>query len=169
MDAIDRWLDRAAIAPSSLDPGAADVVVLGELNHFVHEKSDFRLALAPRLLELGYDVWGEELGWSDGTRIDDYLRTRDEQIFERIALFGYRGDVRGDRDDAPTGIFRESLKAYPFALMMKMNQGKTKSANVQPVQYACISGGKTALQSPGLFTRIIAAIVIPRKTSSDSR
>jgi len=122
MDAIDRWLDRAAIAPSSLDPGAADVVVLGELNHFVHEKSDFRLALAPRLLQLGYDVWGEELGWSDGTRIDDYLRTRDEQIFESIALFGYRGDVRGDRDDAPTGIFRESLKAYPFALMRAEQQ-----------------------------------------------
>ena len=46
MDAIDHWLDRAVVAPQLLDPADADVVVLGEMNHFVHEKSDFRLALA---------------------------------------------------------------------------------------------------------------------------
>ncbi len=68
MDAIDRWLDDAELAPAPLDTHDADVVVLGEMNHFVNEKSDFRLALASPLVERGYDVWGEELGWSDGTR-----------------------------------------------------------------------------------------------------
>src|SRR3954469_312099 len=53
--------------------------------------------------------------------------------------------------------------------MMNTNQGNSRSANVHPDQYSCISGGKTADQSPGLLTRIIAAIVTPRKTSSDSR
>lgn len=67
MDAIDRWLDDAELAPAPLDTHDADVVVLGEMNHFVNEKSDFRLALASPLVERGYDVWGEELGWSDGT------------------------------------------------------------------------------------------------------
>jgi len=53
--------------------------------------------------------------------------------------------------------------------MMKMNQGNTTSAKVRPVQYACSSGANTVPQSPGLLTRIIAAMVTPRNTSSDSR
>jgi hypothetical protein len=52
--------------------------------------------------------------------------------------------------------------------MMKMKAGNTRSARVQPFQLACSSGGNTAVQSPGLFTRIIAATVAPRKASSDS-
>lgn len=117
MDAIERWFSRAVIAPESLDPGDADIALLGELNHFVHEKTDFRLEMASVLAGHGFDVFGEELGWSDGARINQYLRTRDPAAFDRIALFGYRGDARTDRDDSPRGVFKASLDAYPFALM----------------------------------------------------
>ncbi len=121
MDAIDHWLEHAVLAPEQLDPANADVEVLGEMNHFVHEKSDFRLALAPPLLARGFDVWGEELGWSDGTRIDEYMRARDESIFERISLFGFSGDARTDRDDSMRGVFG-AAPPYPFALMRAEQQ-----------------------------------------------
>src|SRR4028119_425971 len=46
-------------------------------------------------------------------------------------------------------------------------KGNTKSVGVQPCHSACSSGGYTCSQLPGLFTRIIEAIAIPRKTSRD--
>ena len=44
-------------------------------------------------------------------------------------------------------------------------KGKTKSVGVQPSQGGCRKGGKTWFQVPGVFTKIIRAIVIPRKAS----
>ena len=38
-------------------------------------------------------------------------------MFNSIALFGYRGAARTDRDDRMTGVFRDSPAAYPYALM----------------------------------------------------
>ena len=52
---------------------------------------------------------------------------------------------------------------------MKRKAGKIMSVGVAPCQAAWRSGGKTAEYVPGSVTRIIAAIVIPRMTSSDSR
>jgi erythromycin esterase-like protein len=117
LSALDAWLDHAAIEVSALNPDDADLVVLGELNHFVHEKSDFRIALANPLVAQGFGVFAEEIGWSDGARIDAYLRSRDEAILSRISLFGWRGDDRADRDDRLKGVFQRSLEAYPAALM----------------------------------------------------
>jgi hypothetical protein len=51
---------------------------------------------------------------------------------------------------------------------MKRKKGKMVSVYVQPFQSACSSGGYTADHVPGLFTRIIPAIVPPRRTSSES-
>jgi erythromycin esterase-like protein len=116
-DALDAWLDRALLEPGALDTGEAEVLVLGEFNHFVHEKTDFRIAMAQQASRLGFKVWAEELGWSDGRRLTQYFEARDEAVFDRLSLFGWRGDVRADRDDRPTGIFRASLEAYPFDLM----------------------------------------------------
>lgn len=124
-DAIDTWLNTAATplpldapdALAGLDLNGADVVFLGELNHFVHEKSDFRTLFARPLIARGYDAFAEELGWSDGLRLDRYFRTRDEAVFDRISLFGWRGDLRTDRDDGPPPVFRASADAYPTALM----------------------------------------------------
>ena len=116
-DALDAWLDRAVLEPGDLDPGRAEVLVLGEFNHFIHEKSDFRIAMAREARRLGFQVWTEELGWSDGRRLARYFETRDEAVFDRLSLFGWRGEARQDRDDRPTGIFRASLETYPFDLM----------------------------------------------------
>lgn len=121
-DAFDSWLRGAATGEAAwtiLAPriAAAEVAFLGELNHFVHEKSDFRLDCARRLAALGVDAYAEELSWSDGTRIARYLRTGELSIFDRIALFGFTGDQRTDRDDRPAGIFRAAFDAYPHALM----------------------------------------------------
>jgi len=116
-DALDVWLDRAVLEPGDLDAGDAEVLVLGEFNHFIHEKADFRIAMAREARRLGFDVWGEELGWSDGRRLARYFETRDEAVFDRLSLFGWRGEARPDRDDRPTGIFRASWETYPFDLM----------------------------------------------------
>lgn len=117
MIALDRWLDHAVIPISRLDPGNAEIVFLGELNHFVHEKTDFRLLFANHFSQYGFDVFAEELGWSDGMRLDEYFRTRDESIFDRVSLFGYRGDARSDRDDKLTGVFGAAADSYPHAFM----------------------------------------------------
>lgn len=116
-DALDAWLDRAVLEPGDLDAGDAEVLVLGEFNHFVHEKGDFRIAMARQARRLGFTTWAEELGWSDGRRLARYFETRDEAVFDRLSLFGWRGEARPDRDDRPTGIFRASWETYPFDLM----------------------------------------------------
>ena len=116
-DLLDAWIDRAVLDPGDLDPGDAEVLVLGEFNHFIHEKADFRIAMAREARRLGFDVWGEELGWSDGRRLARYFETRDEAVFDRLSIFGWRGEARTDRDDRPTGVFRVSWETYPFDLM----------------------------------------------------
>lgn len=116
-DALDAWIDRAVLEAGDLDPGDAEVLVLGEFNHFVHEKGDFRIAMAREARRLGFTTWAEELGWSDGRRLARYFESRDETAFDRLSLFGWRGEARSDRDDRPTGIFRASWETYPFDLM----------------------------------------------------
>src|SRR5450755_448727 len=51
---------------------------------------------------------------------------------------------------------------------IKRKNGKIRSVGVQPFQSECFSGAK-AKSFPGLFTRIMAAMVAPRKTSSEYR
>lgn len=132
-DPIVRWVEEtgAALAwpldgeTQDLQPlagldaaiAAADVVAIGETDHFVHEKSDFRLLFCRYLLERGCRVFAEELAWSDGRRVADYLRSADATALERLSLFGWKGDQRADRDDAPTGVLRASFEAYPSALI----------------------------------------------------
>jgi hypothetical protein len=95
--------------------GGVDLVFVGELDHFVHEKSDFRLLFSRYLLSRGWRSFAEELSWSDGLRVQRFMGG--EGGLERLSLFGYRGDLRDDRDDQPTGVFRASFELYPTALM----------------------------------------------------
>lgn len=82
-----------------------DVLFLGELNHFIREKvDDFPLSWLHRLAAQRRLVLAEELGWSDGYRIDRFLRTGTRNELERIATFGYSGDRREDRDDSLSGV-----------------------------------------------------------------
>ena len=95
----------------------ADVVVLGELNHFVHEKADFRQFFSRYLLSRGLRTFAEELGWSDGVRVEQFLHG-EEQALSRLPSFGYTGHLREDRDDRPTGVLRASFDAYPTSLFV---------------------------------------------------
>ncbi|HTK97925.1 MAG TPA: hypothetical protein VL379_07860 [Pseudomonadales bacterium] len=130
---IDAWLDEHAIRldPFTYAPYPADhrrlasvdtalatarLVFLGETNHFVHEKTDFRLWWLQRLATHHRLVVGEELGWSDGRDVARYLADGDESHLDRLATFGDRSHVRADRDDRPSGILRASFDAYPTAL-----------------------------------------------------
>ena len=54
------------------------IVYLGEEDHWIHEKSDYRLLLLQYLVSRGWRYIGEELGWSDGIQIDRYLETGEE-------------------------------------------------------------------------------------------
>ncbi|XOV82473.1 MAG: hypothetical protein ACFHXK_16630 [bacterium] len=97
--------------------GGVQLVFLGETNHFVHEKVDFRLWWLRRLAQGRRLVIGEELGWSDGRRIAAYLSDGDLSHLHAVATFGFKGHLRTDRNDSPTGVFADSLHRYPYALM----------------------------------------------------
>src|SRR5687768_17518556 len=51
---------------------------------------------------------------------------------------------------------------------MNRKNGKIRSVGVQPCQSACLSGPYMWCHEPGLFTMSIAAMVMPRKMSSDA-
>lgn len=89
------------------------VIFLGEEDHWIHEKNEFRLLLLRFLVSRGWKFIGEELGWSDGLRINQYLETGDQSYLNRIATYGYRGDLRTDREDKPTGILKDTWESYP--------------------------------------------------------
>jgi erythromycin esterase-like protein len=130
-DPIVQWAQSAGVRldwPSNGRPdrelarlddllSGAQVVFLGETDHFTHEKSDFRLLVCRHLLELGWRTFAEELAWSDGRRLAGYLASGDERAFDRLSLFGWAEDARQDRDDRPTGLLRASFDAYPTELM----------------------------------------------------
>jgi erythromycin esterase-like protein len=128
--AFVRWARERAI-PLELGPGTDPevlrpldpllagrrIVFLGESNHFVHEKYAYRLLFLRWLHSRGWRVLGEELGWSDGWRVDRYLATGDEAELERVTAYGYRGCRRSDRDDEPTGVLAGILAHQPEAAL----------------------------------------------------
>lgn len=89
------------------------VVYLGEEDHWIHEKYEYRSLLLSYLISRGWHYIGEELGWSDGLRIDRYLATGESSHLERIATYGYSGDKRTDREDIATGLLRDVSDHYP--------------------------------------------------------
>src|ERR1700686_2880957 len=59
---------------------------------------------------------------------------------------------------------REKAMATPT---INKKKGKTRSVGVQPFHSECFNGQYEDGPSPGSLTKIIAAIVTPRNTSSD--
>ena len=104
--------DPALLAPLADRVKGHDIVALGEMNHFVHEKTDFRLLLTRFLLAQGWRDVFEEIGWSDGWRVDRYLQTGDETSL-RLPCFDDLTHLRSDRDDRPGGILKSD--GYPVA------------------------------------------------------
>jgi len=86
------------------------------MDHFIHEKTDFRLLLIRWLTGLGWRSLAEELSWSDGRRVDRFLNSGREGELERLAGLGYEADLRIDRLDRPTGILKASFDLYPVDL-----------------------------------------------------
>lgn len=84
------------------------IVYLGEPDHYIHEKNEFRLILIRYLFEKGWNHIGMEMGLSDAKKMDRYLETGDEAILDRIAIYGYEGDARDDRDDSVQGLTDDS-------------------------------------------------------------
>ena len=115
--------DTNLLAP--LDPviAQADIVSLGEMNHFVHEKSDFRLFFARYFVSRGWTSFAEELGRSDGVRVDRFHETGNAAELDRLPSFGHRTHLREDRDDRPTGLFKRSFETYP-ADLFRAEQGR---------------------------------------------
>ncbi len=61
---------------------AADVAFLVEMEHFVHEKYEFRLMCVRYLASRGFTHFGEEIQPDWGRRTDEYLRTGNERTLE---------------------------------------------------------------------------------------
>jgi erythromycin esterase-like protein len=113
LDSVEENAQRLSILDSSL--AGKRFAYIGESDHFIHEKYAYRLLMLNYLASRGFTHLGEEFGASDGTRIDRLIATGDESQLERIAMFGYSGAIRTDRDDRPTGILRDSFDTYPVA------------------------------------------------------
>jgi erythromycin esterase-like protein len=121
-----------------LDPLLAQkrIVYLGEEDHWIHEKNEVRLLLLRYLFSRGWRYIGEELGYSDGLRIDHYLETGDEAALGRIATYGYQGALRTDRDDTPTGILQEGHDRYPVRAFAEEQLRLTKALRALQEQQA---------------------------------
>jgi hypothetical protein len=131
IDPIEHWIDRAAVEldPASFEIAAhgerfdalrervahARIVMLGETNHFVHEKAEFRLWWLRRLAARRRIVVGEELSWFDGQHVARYLDGGDERHFDRMWTFGYKSGLH----DGPAGILAASAALYPTALFKR--------------------------------------------------
>jgi hypothetical protein len=122
--AVRAWAEQHAVSlqahPEALDTALAGkrVLLLGESDHFVHEVHETRLLFLRHLVPRGWTRVGEELGVSDGFRIDRYLETSDETWLERLPSFGYRAALRDDRDDTPRGCLAPAWgDGYPREAM----------------------------------------------------
>jgi erythromycin esterase-like protein len=106
--AVPLTFDDAAIAPVD-DPRLAalftgkQVVFLGEPDHYVHEKYAYRLLFIRSLFAHGFRWIGMEMGRSDAARIDHYLESGDEAWLDKVALYGYAGDLRPERTPDDSG------------------------------------------------------------------
>ncbi|MEM7363460.1 MAG: erythromycin esterase family protein [Pseudomonadota bacterium] len=89
------------------------VLFLGEADHFIHEKADYRGLFAELVHSLRFDTFVEEFGRHDGKLVNSYLKTGDTKDLERVTIYGYRGHQRLDRDDQPTGILKGTADGYP--------------------------------------------------------
>lgn len=178
-DALHRFIDARAIRlpsdvsrahPALLEPlterlAGHDVVALGETNHFVHEKSDFRLLLARWLVRQGWLDFFEEIGWSDGYRVNAYLATGDERQLDRLPSFGYTAHLRNDRDDRPGGILK--MEHYPTEAFLAEQKRFYRGLRDE-------SGGRARLAGididalPGGGYEDIAALIPPGDGNADA-
>lgn len=162
------------------------IVYLGEEDHWIHEKNSYRILLLRYLISRGFTVLGEELGWSDGLRTDQYLKTGDASFLGRIATYGYTGDRRQDRNESPQGKLKASVDNYPTAafkaeqlrlvtMLRSLNEGRLPKERIRFFGFdvnASVGGGyadiKEFLQpfaDSGIVSQILLKLrIVPNET-----
>jgi erythromycin esterase-like protein len=109
----DRNLAKLAALDESL--GEKRIAYVGEPDHFIHQKYDYRLLVMRYLIARGFSNVGEEMGVSDGHRINRFFATGDATHLDRAPIYGFKGDQRTDREDKPTGLLGDAYSAaYPL-------------------------------------------------------
>jgi erythromycin esterase-like protein len=117
------------------------IVYLGVSDHWVHEKYDYRLILIRYLFAKGWHHIGMEMDYSDGERIDRYLDTGNATHLQGVALYGYTGGRRDDRDDRPHGFpgmenpaFREAFVGEEYRFLAALRSlNETRPARTDPM------------------------------------
>src|SRR6266852_625675 len=108
----ERNFERLAALDTAI--AAKRIVYLGEPDHFIHEKYDYRVLMLRYLVSRGWNHVGEEMGVVDGYRINNFLETGDSSHLDRAPIYGYKGGIRTDRDDSATGLLKDSFTAFPL-------------------------------------------------------
>src|SRR4051794_21793879 len=62
----------------------ARIAYVGEMDHFITEKYDYRLLCIRYLVSRGWRWFGEELAADRGERVDEYLRTGDDSLLDPV-------------------------------------------------------------------------------------
>jgi erythromycin esterase-like protein len=179
---LEQFIERRAVAlPTPLDGAACDLdlleplrqrlrganlVALGETNHFVHEKTDFRLLLCRLLLSEGWRHFAEELGWSDAIRIDRFLQTGDEGELGRLPSFGYAAHLRDDRDDRPGGILK--IDSYPTEAFLREQKRFYRGLRAEAAGHRIRLVGIDIDGLPGGSYEDIAQLIPPDAASGSS-
>ena len=84
---IDLFNPQADLAPFAVLDDLAErarLAYLVEMDHFIAEKSAFRLQCIRYLASRGWRCFGEEVDPRVGRRLDEYLRTGDESLLEPL-------------------------------------------------------------------------------------
>jgi hypothetical protein len=108
--------NAAKLSPLDSSVAAKRFAFVGEPDHFIHEKYQYRATMLAYLARHGFTRIGEELSRTDGVRIERFIESGDPSHLARVASYGYRGGLRDDRDDRPTGVLKDSYgDKYPLA------------------------------------------------------
>lgn len=73
------------------------VVYLGEGDHFVHEKWDYRIGMTRDLVKRGFVELGFEMGRSDGAKLNRYVQTGDTRWLDQMCLYNSSVCERAER------------------------------------------------------------------------
>ncbi len=117
VERLDARTDPRTLAPLAPIFDGKRFAFLGEANHFVHEKVDYRVLFLRFLHALGFRTVVEEIAWSDGVWIDRYLSSGDEAHLRRVGTYGSPPPPRVDRDDGPRGALARLLERQPAAAL----------------------------------------------------
>lgn len=104
----------------------AKVAYLVEMDHFIHEKFEFRLQCVRYLASRGWRWLGEELDWREGERIDRYLRTGDESALTPVDSHDWytAGVLREPMSRRPTRLLNAEQQRFARAIRRQVPQAR---------------------------------------------